>query len=831
LLIFKFNPLFQSLYFTRKYLVAGLLLWGATIFSHISRAQGFTYELTGDPVDITGWAMADDSYVDDDEIVLTDPMGNQVGYIYYETPSSLTDCSQFTVTFDFTITNSSFPTADGLAFWYLSNPPTGFIDGGGIGMPTGPEGLILVFDTYNNDGFPDNNPLISMRSMDGSVNYTEGDGVGLIDGELENQSWIIDEEWHTCIIDYYYGTITVSFDGGAPVLEGTLSLDGFDGYFGFSAGTGASYAKHRIRNVLITGAPEPEPPLVENISYCLDAEAVPLTADGENLTWYSSATATTPLPEAPIPNTSTVGTYTWYVTQQIDGCDLESSRAAITVTVVAPPPPPSITYISNYCKGAPFVPFSSSASEVLWYDAATGGIGSSTFPVVNTDVVGTYTFYASQVVDGCESELRTPVTVQVHELPGSAFDYEIKYGCTADTIVLTNHTNNATSYYWTFGDGTAPSTDEHAQHIYTTQGEYGVRLTATLGTCSDSILKFINTMHPLNASFLYTQDTICEGGMVSFTNTSIASSIGGVDPTYYWDFRDGSTATTQSPTHVFTKPGVYDVMLVITDFVPCSDTVYHTIFVDSLGRATFQMSDSILCVGDGIMLHATFVENGVENFTWTFSDNGNVVQNINPTLRSYDVPGVYDITLDVTYRQCPEASFTRSVWIKPMPIVNLGPDTALCLNGAPIYLNSIADISSDARWQWNTGDTTAMLKIVHPGTYYVTADLDGCKGSDEIIVRKDCYIDVPNSFSPNNDGVNDYFFPRQWLSDGITAFKMAVFNRWGQKVFETFSPDGRGWDGKFNGVDQPAGVYIYVIEIVMKNMIKEHYDGNVTLIR
>jgi len=79
--------------------------------------------------------------------------------------------------------------------------------------------------------------------------------------------------------------------------------------------------------------------------------------------------------------------------------------------------------------------------------------------------------------------------------------------------------------------------------------------------------------------------------------------------------------------------------------------------------------------------------------------------------------------------------------------------------------------------------------------------------------------------------VNDYFFPRQFLSSGVAGFTMTVFNRWGQKVFETQNPAGRGWDGKFNDKNQPVGVYIYSIKVVMKNLRTEEYTGNVTLLR
>jgi gliding motility-associated-like protein len=109
--------------------------------------------------------------------------------------------------------------------------------------------------------------------------------------------------------------------------------------------------------------------------------------------------------------------------------------------------------------------------------------------------------------------------------------------------------------------------------------------------------------------------------------------------------------------------------------------------------------------------------------------------------------------------------------------------------------------------------------------------IDQCSTTDEIIVVKDCIIDVPNSFTPNGDGVNDYFFPRQLLSNGVASFTMGIYNRWGQKIFETRKSNGRGWDGRFNDKPQPMGVYVYDIRVIMKNGRAEAYTGNVTLLR
>ena len=201
-------------------------------------------------------------------------------------------------------------------------------------------------------------------------------------------------------------------------------------------------------------------------------------------------------------------------------------------------------------------------------------------------------------------------------------------------------------------------------------------------------------------------------------------------------------------------------------------------------------------------------------------------------LASNDKAGNYIITVTVNHPVCPQSQDTVGITVHNLPIVNFGTDTVLCLQGSPILLQNLVT-TNDPRTQylWSTGDTTATLSVVHPGYYALTATLSDCSTTEGVTINKDCYVDIPNAFTPNGDGQNDYFFPRQYLSKGVTAFTLSIFNRWGQKVFETTKADGRGWDGKFNGKEQPNGVYIYQIEVFYTNGRSEKYSGNVTLIR
>src|ERR1019366_6558915 len=112
----------------------------------------------------------------------------------------------------------------------------------------------------------------------------------------------------------------------------------------------------------------------------------------------------------------------------------------------------------------------------------------------------------------------------------------------------------------------------------------------------------------------------------------------------------------------------------------------------------------------------------------------------------------------------------------------------------------------DASGRWNTGQTTREISVVEPGNYYATVKIHGCESTDSVLVQNDCFMEIPNAFTPNGDGSNDYFFPRPLLARGLTSFKMDIYNRWGQLIFSTTNTEGRGWDGKFNDVAQPEGV-------------------------
>lgn len=408
------------------------------------------------------------------------------------------------------------------------------------------------------------------------------------------------------------------------------------------------------------------------------------------------------------------------------------------------------------------------------------------------------------------------------------FDFQVMKGCTEDTVQFTNLSEPG-RYWWNFDDGTMPEdTATNPLHLYQDQDIYNVRLIVrNLDGCVDSVTKPVSVLHPLAAAFNNSIDSVCQtaGTQIQFTDASTGAITG-----WSWNFDDGVTSTQQNPSHAFSLFGNRRVSLIVSDAIPCYDTVYHNIYVDSIPFLSMVTDRHAICAGEKVNFTADYLHPAV-SLHWDFGD-GIHWQQGDATSHNYEQPGLYFITVTADYPVCADAVVTDSVVVNSFPVVYLGPDSVMCLDGPSITVTDQNNVSDPTMtWLWSTGAVTPSIEIVHPGTYSVTATRNDCATTENIVVNKDCYTDIPNAFTPNGDGQNDYFYPRQLLTKGVQGFTMTVFNRWGQKMFETSNANGRGWDGKFNEKDQPMGVYIYQIKAVMKNGRSEDYTGNITLIR
>ncbi len=221
---------------------------------------------------------------------------------------------------------------------------------------------------------------------------------------------------------------------------------------------------------------------------------------------------------------------------------------------------------------------------------------------------------------------------------------------------------------------------------------------------------------------------------------------------------------------------------------------------------------------------------------WQFGD-GSVSTAENP-IHTYLEPGTYTVMLvgfvDINCGINDTAFGTITVYGNPEASFSFSPDPSTVLS--PTFFT---DESIDAAsWLWEFGDgfTSTEQNPTHlfplPGTYQVCLTVTnafGCtdKICDSITAIEVSLLDVPNAFSPNGDGTNDFFLP---TNAGLDNYEFKIYNRWGELLFLTNDPK-KGWNGVYNNIEQELDVYIYIVSGTGLDGTNYYKQGNFTLVR
>ncbi len=224
------------------------------------------------------------------------------------------------------------------------------------------------------------------------------------------------------------------------------------------------------------------------------------------------------------------------------------------------------------------------------------------------------------------------------------------------------------------------------------------------------------------------------------------------------------------------------------------------------------------------------------SYVWDFGD-GSTSTETDPS-HTYGDPGVYTVTLvaevDGICGVNDTTEATVTVFDYPVANYTFTPYPANVFQ--PVVFT---DASIDAvEWLWEFGDgfTSTDQNPNHvyadTGSYIVcltVTNADGCENKicDTILIAAISLLEVPNAFSPNDDGVNDVFLP---LNYGLLNYEFRIYNRWGELIFLTNDP-AKGWDGVYNGVEQELDVYVYVVSGDGEDGVRYLKRGNFTLVR
>ncbi|WP_315818484.1 gliding motility-associated C-terminal domain-containing protein [Paraflavitalea speifideaquila] len=187
--------------------------------------------------------------------------------------------------------------------------------------------------------------------------------------------------------------------------------------------------------------------------------------------------------------------------------------------------------------------------------------------------------------------------------------------------------------------------------------------------------------------------------------------------------------------------------------------------------------------------------------------------------------GHYWVTVTNNH-QCVGSDSIRINKINPLPAEFLKSVDSICKYSKL----TLVPAKTYKHYQWSTGSSNATTQINKPGLYVLTVtDNNGCVGKDTTLVfQKDCLygVFIPNAFSPNGDRQNDVF--RALVYGPTLQFNLQVYNRYGERVFNTTDPD-KGWDGTYKGKPCDNGSYIWVCSYHIEGGVPAFRKGHVIL--
>jgi gliding motility-associated-like protein len=414
----------------------------------------------------------------------------------------------------------------------------------------------------------------------------------------------------------------------------------------------------------------------------------------------------------------------------------------------------------------------------LWGDGSTGA-------QYSTDVAGMVT--VTVTVNGCSAQDQAEVSLVDGPVASLGNDTTL---CDGEQLLL-NVAQQGATYLWDDGH-TGPD------RTISSAGTFWVEVQRNDCIASDTIT--VDLFLPASID-LGGDATLCAGNSLTLDATAPGAI-------YLW-----STGAT-SPTITVTQGGTYAVTVLVSG-CSASDTITVQVVdlpVPDLG------GDRTICDGESVVLS---VDPNGANVLWSTGSTANSITVGNS--------GVYMVTLEAD-----GCSATDAVQVTVLPsitMVDLGMDRPIC-PGTPIILD--ATTAPGASYLWNTGSTAPTLSVSAAGIYSVEVSGPCISASASVTIFPgdcDAQVFVPNSFTPNGDGLNDVF--RAVVTGELLNFRLDIFNRWGEIVHTSIDPT-IGWDGRVNGSIAQDGVYVWTINykaITDQGISQDRLVGHVSLLR
>ena len=594
----------------------------------------------------------------------------------------------------------------------------------------------------------------------------------------------------TGTISWYSSPVSISVLGtGSTFITPTLSAGVYTFYAeSFSCAPSAS-------RIAVTVTVFSSPTITASSGSICSGKSFTIIPSGANAYTFSGGSA--------IVSPTITTTYSIFGTSTT-GC-VSNQPATSNITVI---PGPAISVNSGViCLGQSFTINPSGANT---YTVNGGNFVVSPTSNTSYSVTGTSTA-------GCISNAAV-VSVTVNPLPNVTAVSNPSSICSGESAMLT--ASGASSYSW-FPSGNT-NTILVTPNTTTTYSVIGIDNKGCSNTASISILVKPNPTVSVNNA------TICSGTQ-AVLNANVNPNTGIV---YNW-LPGGENSSS-----ITVNPNATTVYSLSVNLDGCLSMATSTVNVVTAITPNVAFSyNGPYCTNQNAVspiLPLTFANGGQFNSTPEGLNINPNTGEINPTTSE---PGIYQVTYTLAASGCStSASGTANIQITVPVQLNLAPQVSM-LSGEAYTLN----VSGASSYSWSPPEflscTDCQNPIASPPysmTYCVSSPNEVClaKTCISIYVETGCQgreLALPNAFSPNGDGNNDEYCLRGW-NECIAEFKITIYNRWGEKVYESEQTEFC-WDGSYKGKTQETEVFVYMLKAKLKDGTQISKNGNITLLR
>lgn len=442
-----------------------------------------------------------------------------------------------------------------------------------------------------------------------------------------------------------------------------------------------------------------------------------------------------------------------------------------------------------------------------------GGFTYSVLPNVENLAAGSYTVIVQDQLLGCTSLLTTVIVAALTDIEDESFDFDDFCALTDIALPSSVATSGGVFSFETIpGDGAVINAATGEITGFVLGNSYSVIY--TIGQCDEKDTIQVTALDNDDPSF--SMDDFCDG---SPQNIVISGLPGG---TFSFNPDPGDGAVINSSTGEIAGIGgtTYSVQYVTNGACPDSTTVMVTVLYKPAAPLIIAV-DSIYCPGEN--LSALSVATGTSTANWMLGSSSSTVLGTDATFTPATLSNgdnyIYVVLVDGS--TCISDADSVNYYLSDISSMTAGVDVQTCL-GSLIQLNA----TGADTYQWTANPNLSETDIADPTAqiddadfYIVTmSDTYGCVKSDTVNVTllplEDCHVETYNSFSPNDDGKNDF-----WEIDGIEGYPentVIIFNRWGDKLieFENYNNQTVIWDGSNkSGNPVQAGTYYYVVNV------------------